>query len=99
MLFENINQTPPKCLVKTVKKCILKKLSIWLTLIKMAIWGINYQKKKNIYIYIREFISYLNQILNNNNNNNNNKYNNNNYYYYYCKIICSAKFIFSFKFS
>ena len=37
-------------LVKTVKKCFLKKLSIWLILIKVAIWVVNYQKKKIMYI-------------------------------------------------
>ena len=26
-----------KCLVKTVKKCFLKKLSVWLVLIKVAV--------------------------------------------------------------
>ena len=48
-----------KCLVKTVKKCFLKKLSVWLALIKVTVLGINYQKKNNV--YIREFISYLNK--------------------------------------
>ena len=43
-LFENTNQTPPECLVKTVKKYFLKKLSIWLEFIKVVIWVINYQK-------------------------------------------------------
>ena len=38
-----------ECLVKAVKKCFLKKLSVWLVLIKVAIWGINYQKGQCIY--------------------------------------------------
>ena len=38
-----------ECLVKTVKKCIMKKLSIWLALIKVTVWGINYQKGQYIY--------------------------------------------------
>ena len=33
-----------ECLVKTVKKCFLKKLSVWLAFIEVAVWGINYQK-------------------------------------------------------
>ena len=42
-----------ECLVKTIKKCFLKKLSVWLTLIKVAIWVLNYQKRQqDIYIYI-----------------------------------------------
>ena len=44
-------------LVKTIKKCFLKKLSVWLILIKVEVWVINYQKGQDIYIYIykREF--------------------------------------------
>ena len=38
-----------ECLVKTVKKCFLKKLSVWLALIKVAVWGVNYQKWQCIY--------------------------------------------------
>ena len=38
-----------ECLVKAVKKCFLKKLSVWLVLIKVAVWGINYQKGQCIY--------------------------------------------------
>jgi len=33
-----------KYLVKAVKKYFLKKLSVWLTLIKVAVWVVNYQK-------------------------------------------------------
>ena len=33
-----------KCLVKAVKKCFLKKLSVWLALIKVSVWEINFQK-------------------------------------------------------
>ena len=46
-----------ECLVKTVKKCFLKKLSVWLALIKVEVWVINSQKGQDIYIYIyiREF--------------------------------------------
>ena len=32
VLFQKI-----ECLVKTVKKCFLKKLSVWLALIKLAV--------------------------------------------------------------
>ena len=56
-------------LVKTVKKCIMKKLSVWLVLIKVAFWGVNDQKGqcmyKGIYFILFffffgcEFISYL----------------------------------------
>ena len=64
-------QTGPECLVKIVKKCFLKKLSVWLTLIKVAVWGVNYQKGQCIYkkVYFIlfffgcEFGSYLNQLL------------------------------------
>ena len=38
-----------ECLVKAVKKCFLKKLSVWLELIKVAVWGINYQKGQCLY--------------------------------------------------
>ena len=38
-----------KCLIKTIKKCFLKKLSVWLALIKVAVWVINYQKRQDIY--------------------------------------------------
>ena len=33
-----------ECLVKVVKKCFLKKLSVWLALIKMVVCVVNYQK-------------------------------------------------------
>ena len=40
-------------LVKAIKNCFLKKLSIWLALIKVVVWVVNYQKGKqqNVYIY------------------------------------------------
>ena len=38
-----------ECLVKTVKKSFLKKLSVRLALIKVAIWEIKYQKGQCIY--------------------------------------------------
>ena len=38
-----------ECLIKAVKKCFLKKLSVWLALIKVAVWVINYQKEQCIY--------------------------------------------------
>ena len=38
-----------ECLVKTVKMCFLEKLSVWLALIKVTVWGINYQKGQCIY--------------------------------------------------
>ena len=34
---------------KAVKKCFLKKLSVWLALIKVAVWEVNYQKGQCIY--------------------------------------------------
>ena len=37
-----------ECLVKIVKKCFLKKLSVWLILIKVAVWVVNYQKGQDI---------------------------------------------------
>ena len=41
------------CLVKAVKKCFFffLKLSVWLTLIKVMVWVVNYQKWQNVYIY------------------------------------------------
>ena len=36
-------------LTKIVKKCFFKKLSVWLTLIKVAVWWVNYQKGQCIY--------------------------------------------------
>ena len=39
-------------LVKIVKKYFLKKLSVWLILIKMEVWIVNDQKWQYIYIYI-----------------------------------------------
>ena len=50
VLFQKV-----KSLVKTVKKCFLKKLSVWLALIKVEVWVINYQKGQDIYIYKRRF--------------------------------------------
>ena len=41
---EKVHFQKVEYLVKAVKKCFLKKLSVWLALIKVAIWGINYQK-------------------------------------------------------
>ena len=38
-----------ECLVKAVKKCFLKKLNVWLELIKVAVWVVNYQKEQCIY--------------------------------------------------
>ena len=43
-LFEKI-----ECLIKDVKKCFLKKLNIWLALIKTVVWVVNYQKEPYIY--------------------------------------------------
>ena len=33
---EKVEFQKPECLVKTIKKCIMKKLSVWLALIKVA---------------------------------------------------------------
>ena len=67
---EKVEFQKTECLIKTIKKCIMKKLSVWLALIKVAIWGINYQKGQCIYkgiyfilFFLCEFISYLNQLL------------------------------------
>ena len=38
-----------ECLVKAAKKCIMKKLSVWLALIKVAFSGVNDQKGQCIY--------------------------------------------------
>ena len=38
-----------ECLVKVIKKCFLKKLSVWLALIKVVVWGVNDQKRQCIY--------------------------------------------------
>ena len=65
---EKVEFQKAECLIKTIKKCFLKKLSIWLTLIKVAIWGINYKKEqciyKGVYFILKSTTSY-----NNNNNN------------------------------
>jgi len=34
---EKVFSKESECLVKTVKKCFLKKLSVWVALIKMAV--------------------------------------------------------------
>ena len=59
---EKVEFQKAECLIKAIKKCFLKKLNVWLTIIKVAVWGINYQKGQCIYkgVYF---------ILNNNNNN------------------------------
>ena len=59
-LFEKV-----KCLVKTIKKWFLKKLSVWLELIKMEVWVINYKKWQDIYIYIYFTIKSIWQVVNN----------------------------------
>ena len=49
--------------LKTVKKCFLKKLSVWLALIKVAFRGVNDQKGqciyKGIYFILFFFIFYF----------------------------------------
>ena len=37
-----------------IKKWFLKKLNVWLTLIKVEVWVVNFQKWQYIYIYIKE---------------------------------------------
>ena len=49
VLFQKV-----KCLVKTVKKFFLKKLSVCLALIKVEVCVINYQKGQDIYIYCKD---------------------------------------------
>ena len=46
-----------ECLVKTVEKCFLKKLSVWLVLIKVVVLWVNYQKGQCIYkkVYFKLF--------------------------------------------
>ena len=44
MLFEKAEY-----LKKAVKKWFLKKLSIWIVLIKVVGWAVNYQKEQCIY--------------------------------------------------
>ena len=51
---EKVELQKAECLVKVVKKCIMKKwsfkkLSIWLVLIKVTFWGVNDQKGQCIY--------------------------------------------------
>ena len=46
---EKVHFQKAECLVKAVKKCFLKKLSVWLVLIKVAVWEINYKKWQCIY--------------------------------------------------
>ena len=60
---EKVHFQKVECLVKAVKKCFLKKLSVWLALIKATVWGINYQKGQCIYKSISsrldKFLYYL----------------------------------------
>ena len=78
MQYEIVLFEKTECLVKTVKKCFLKKLSVWLALIKVMVWLVNYQKEQCIYkgvyfIFISTTSQYLlkkkKKLLNNNNNN------------------------------
>ena len=46
---EKVEFQKAECLVKAVKKCIIKKLSVWLALIKVAFRGVNDQKGQCIY--------------------------------------------------
>ena len=48
-LFETGFFEKIECLVKTIKKCFLKKLSVWLALIDLAVLVVNYQKGQGIY--------------------------------------------------
>ena len=61
---EKVEFQKAECLIKTIKKCFLKKLSIWLALIKVAIWGINYKKEqciyKGVYFILKSTTSYNN---------------------------------------
>ena len=50
-----------ECLVKTVKKCFLKKVECLTSTYKSCSLKNKLPKKDNV--YIREFISYLNQLL------------------------------------
>ena len=46
---EKVSFQKIECLVKAVKKCFLKKLSVWLALIKVTVYGVNYQNGQCIY--------------------------------------------------
>ena len=46
---EKVEFQKAECLIKAIKKWFLKKLSVWLALIKVAVWGINYKKEQCIY--------------------------------------------------
>ena len=46
---EKVHIQKAECLVKAFKKCFLKKLSVWLALIKVSVWEINFQKGQCIY--------------------------------------------------
>ena len=46
---EKVHFQKAECLIKAVKKCFLKKLSVLLVLIKVAVWEINYKKWQCIY--------------------------------------------------
>ena len=58
---EKVHFQKTECLVKTVKKYFLKKLSVWLALIKVTVCGINYQKGQCIYkgVYFILFFFFL----------------------------------------
>ena len=59
---EKVYFQKPECLVKAVKKCFLKKLNVWLALIKVAVWNVNYQKGqciyKRVYFILKSTTSY-----------------------------------------
>ena len=60
--FEKVLFEKAKCLIKTVKKCFFKKLSVWLVLIKITVLEINYQKGqciyKRVYFILKSTTSY-----------------------------------------
>ena len=59
---EKVEFQKAECLIKTIKKCFLKKLSVQLAFIKVAVWGINYKKKqciyKGVYFILKSTTSY-----------------------------------------
>ena len=63
--FQKVHFQKVECLVKAVKKYFLKKLSVWLAIIKVAVWKVNYQKGqciyKRVYFILKSTISILSE--------------------------------------